>query len=60
MHLDITADQASVLRDMLNARLADLAVEIRHTDSPAVRAGLRERRESIRGLLEQLALVPSN
>jgi predicted RNA binding protein with dsRBD fold (UPF0201 family) len=48
MRIDITEDEARVLRDVLDTWLGDVSAEIRHTDNPEVRTGLRERRDSVR------------
>jgi hypothetical protein len=44
-----------VLRDVLDTWLGDVAAEIRHTDNPGVRNGLRERRDCIRSVRGQIA-----
>jgi len=54
MQIEITEDQAVVLRDLLDTWLGDVSAEIRHTDNPGVRNGLRERRDCIRGVREQM------
>jgi len=54
MQIEITEDQARVLRDVLDTWLGDVSAEIRHTDNPGVRSGLRERRDCIRGVREQV------
>jgi hypothetical protein len=55
MQIEITEDQALVLRDVLDTWLGDVSAEIRHTDNPGVRNGLRERRDCIRGVRDQIA-----
>ena len=48
MNIELTQDEVVALHEVLTQRLADLRVEIRHTDSPTFRAGLLERRELLR------------
>jgi hypothetical protein len=55
MQIEISEDQAVVLRDVLDTWLGDVSAEIRHTDNPGVRNGLRERRDCVRGVREQIA-----
>ena len=55
MQIEITEDQALVLRDVLDTWLGDVSAEIRHTDNPGVRSGLRERRDCIRKVRDQVA-----
>ncbi len=57
MVIELDEAQAEVLREVLEARLGNLASEIRHTDTPRVRQELREERETIRTLL--LAIQPA-
>ena len=54
MQIEITEDQALVLRDVLDTWLGDVSAEIRHTDNPGVRSGLRERRDCIRKVRDQI------
>ena len=46
--------QARAVRDLVAARLGNLSSEIRHTDSPAVRAQMRAERELLADLLQRL------
>lgn len=57
MVIEIDEAQTEVLREVLEARLGNLASEIRHTDSPRVRQELRAERETIRSLLLSIRLV---
>lgn len=57
MQIEIAEDEAAVLRDVLTTWLADVSTEIRHTDSPAVRNGLRERRDAIRRVHDRLTVA---
>jgi hypothetical protein len=54
MQIEILHGDAIVLRDVLTAWLGEVATEIRHTDNPSVRLGLRERRDSIRRIRDLL------
>jgi hypothetical protein len=58
MSIEITAPQAAALREVLENRIGNLASEIRHTDSPRVRQELREERDLLRAVVEQL-LAPA-
>jgi len=44
-----------VLVDLVRSRLSNLSSEIRHTDSPPVRQGLRDERKVLRDLVVLLA-----
>jgi hypothetical protein len=48
MQIEITEAEAVVLRDVLDTWLGEVSAEIRHTDNPEVRSGLRERRDRVR------------
>ena len=54
MQIEILDRDAAVLRDVLTAWLGEISTEIRHTDNPSVRLGLRERRDSIRRIRDLL------
>jgi hypothetical protein len=54
MNIEITRDEADALHDVLSRWLADASTEIRHTDSPTVRSGLRTRREAMRRVRDLL------
>ncbi|MGH3316341.1 MAG: hypothetical protein ACRDO0_09380 [Nocardioidaceae bacterium] len=54
MQIEILDGDASVLRDVLTAWLGEVSTEIRHTDNPSVRLGLRERRDSVRRIRDLL------
>jgi hypothetical protein len=55
MQIEILDGDAIVLRDVLTAWLGEVSTEIRHTDNPSVRLGLRERRDSVRRIRDLLA-----
>ena len=54
MQIDINEDDAAVLRDVLTTWIGEVSAEIRHTDNPGVRSRLRERRDGVRRVLDQL------
>lgn len=58
MTLELTATQAAALADLLDATLANMSVEIRHTDSRAFREHLVQRRGALRDLHSQLTALP--
>lgn len=53
-HLDLTDDDARLLRELLKSALLDLRREIAHTDSREFRHTLVERQEGIERLLQGL------
>lgn len=57
MVIELDEQQRRILLDLVDTRLSHLSSEIRHTDSPSVRQGLRDDREVLRKLSEQLAAV---
>jgi len=54
MQIEILDGDALVLRDVLTSWLGEVSTEIRHTDNPRVRLGLRERRDSVRRIRDLL------
>lgn len=54
MTIELDAAQRAAVTAVLRQRLGNLSSEIRHTDSPRVRQELRDERELLRGVLEQL------
>ncbi len=56
MHIELTDEQASELRDLLRTSLGDLSSEIVGTDNAAYRELLRARRVSLEGVLGQLGV----
>ena len=54
MQIEIRDADAVVLRDVLDTWIGEVSAEIRHTDNPGVRDRLRDRRASVRRLLDQL------
>lgn len=57
MNIDLTDVQAAELAQLLDHEIVDLAVEIRRTDSPQYRVGLRQRRTALREIREMLGAL---
>lgn len=47
MRLELTEEEAGILREVLGTRLGDLSAEIANTDNPAFRRVLRNRRDRL-------------
>ncbi len=54
MHLDLNDEAAALLREILNSTVRDLSHEIADTDNSTFRAELRERRDAVRALLDDV------
>lgn len=54
MHLQLSDQQARALRTLLERALGDLSYEISDTDNPAFKRQLREERELMVELVQQL------
>jgi len=54
IRLELTMQEATHLRDLLDAAVSDLSPEIAATDNPEYRAGLRDRREHLRSVRGKL------
>jgi hypothetical protein len=54
-HLQLTADEAEVLQDVISNRLTELEIEILHTDHSSFRDFLKQRRKLLAGIAERLA-----
>ena len=54
MQIELTEDEARDLRDVLSSWLGGVSTEIRHTDNPGLRNGLRSRRDSLRRVRDRL------
>lgn len=52
--LNISDQDASILRELLNAKLVDLRRETSHTDSPRFRATLYQVEATLQRVLDQL------
>jgi hypothetical protein len=57
MTVELDAEEAAAVRQLVDARLVNLSSEIRHTDSPSVRRELRDLRDTLRRLRERLEPV---
>lgn len=53
--LQLSDEQASTLREVLQAYVSDLAMEIADTDSMDFREGLKAKREVLNSVIDQLA-----
>jgi hypothetical protein len=53
-HLELTDEEASALRALLDHHLVDMYSEISHTDNPAFRARLRDERSLLRAVRDRL------
>lgn len=53
MQLDLTDEEAGLLREVLASVIGALSPEISHTDNPAFRRHLMARREVLRGILDK-------
>ena len=54
MQLPVNSEDVQVLRQVVEAKLAELTVEIRHTDTRAYREELKRRRDVLRRLDDAL------
>jgi hypothetical protein len=54
MHLTLSPDEATELRELLDAALADLRSEIHHTDTPDFRERLHQRERHLQRLRARL------
>ena len=54
MQLELTTDETTVLRELLDTHLGDMSAEISHTDNPAFRAQLRKRRDALTAIRAKL------
>ena len=54
MSIELTAEESQMLKELLQAALGDLKVEVRHTETSAFRKSLHEKEDRIRALLERL------
>lgn len=55
MRINLDDEQQEVLLDLINSRLSNLPAEIRHTDNREFRQGLRDERELLMSLAQQLS-----
>lgn len=57
MDIAISAEDAVMLREILDAKLIDLKKEISHTDTRDFREALRQRERMLERVVSQLAAV---
>jgi len=54
MKIELTQEEAELLRELLSFALSELRMEIADTDSSSYRETLKERKNTLKGLLEKL------
>jgi len=54
MELKLTQEERELLRELLSFTLSELRMEIADTDSSSYREKLKERKETLKNLLEKL------
>jgi hypothetical protein len=54
MELKLTQEERELLRELLSFALSELRMEIADTDSSSYREKLKERKETLKNLLEKL------
>jgi hypothetical protein len=54
MNLELTDDEAAMLRSLLDGAMRNIRSEISHTDKTSFRRGLKEDEASLRSLLDRL------
>ena len=59
VHLAWTPQEAEEVRLALESSLADLSLEIRHTDRYEFREALKERRAVLQAVLRRLSAIPA-
>jgi hypothetical protein len=52
-HLSLSPEDATILRELLEAALVDLSREISHTDARAFRQALLDRQKALERLLQE-------
>ncbi len=60
MMLDLTHKERELLMQLLAEELDELAPEIRHTDDRDYREDLRDRRQTVRHLIDRLHAEPAS
>ena len=53
--LNLTEDEGTTLRDVVQSYLSELHTEMSHTDDREFKAALKKRRELLQGALEKLS-----
>ncbi|HEX3035919.1 MAG TPA: hypothetical protein VHT73_12470 [Thermodesulfobacteriota bacterium] len=54
MHIDITSEEAQMLREVLGSYLSDLRMEISNTENMSFREELKKREEFLKKLIKHL------
>jgi Mn-containing catalase len=54
MPIELTDEEASLVKELLGGALGEIKAEIRHTETDSFRRALHEKEEQIRALLERL------
>lgn len=54
MNLELSAEQASILEEILDGALRELRVEVRRTDTPSYHDELQKRERQVQELLAKL------
>ncbi len=57
MRIELTQDEAEILRDLLKSDLVDLREEIHHTDDHEMKVELHSRQHLIEGIVGKLTVV---
>jgi len=58
MHIDLSADETTVLGEVLEAKLRDLRHELHHTRDREFKQALRARHDLLEGVLTKLGITP--
>jgi hypothetical protein len=54
VHMQLSAEEALLLREIIESYLGDLRAEVHHTETVEYREGLKHREATLKKLLEQL------
>lgn len=57
MELTLTSNEAVLLKELLEADLSKLLMEIANTDIRSMRKGLKEREEMLRAIVDKLSIA---
>jgi hypothetical protein len=57
MELTLTTNEVALLKELLEADLSKLLMEIANTDIRSMRKGLKEREEMLQGIVEKLTIA---
>lgn len=59
IRIDLDASEAAILREILEADISDLRMEIANTDQKDFRDHLKERKELLKSILDRMSEVES-